>query len=325
MNVMADLSQYADIDIINIVSSDAEAELKKRGYDYGWYKIEPYVGSIYILVNPAFPNLVKIGYADDVQKRMRSLNSNSGLPDPYHCYAIYKVRKRLEDLKLHGLIDSLDSSLRHAKNREFYEMDAQKAYSVLSAIAQISGDEEQLVVNPFNDDYFDNGFRKSLPIVDGAVFSDAGNKGKDGITETMQLRYDFWQAFEDYAFKDKRFVSLFKPRKRTCELYRHYHGYSMDAPSCGLTALLLKSRNNIGAEVYIGDNKALFHSLFKNKDAIEKEIGLRFEWKELPNRTASRIVVEKPIDFTDKSKWKDCFDWFVDTLVRMKTVFRKYL
>ena len=151
---MADLSQYADIDIINIVSSDAEAELKKRGYDYGWYKIEPYVGSIYILVNPAFPNLVKIGYADDVQKRMRSLNSNSGLPDPYHCYAIYKVRKRLEDLKLHGLIDSLDSSLRHAKNREFYEMDALKAYSVLSAIAQISGDEEQLIVNPFNDDYF---------------------------------------------------------------------------------------------------------------------------------------------------------------------------
>lgn len=151
---MADLSQYADIDIINIVSSDAEAELKKRGYDYGWYKIEPYVGSIYILVNPAFPNLVKLGYADDVLKRLRSLNSNSGLPDPYHCYAIYKVKKRLEDLKLHGLIDSLDSTLRHARNREFYEMDADKAYSVLSAIAQISGDEEQLIKNPFNDDYF---------------------------------------------------------------------------------------------------------------------------------------------------------------------------
>lgn len=162
---MADLSQYADIDIINIVSSDAEAELKKRGYDYGWYKIEPYVGCIYILVNPAFPNLVKIGYADDAQKRMRSLNSNSGLPDPYHCYAIYKVKKRLEDLKLHGLIDSLDSTLRHARNREFYEMDADKAYSVLSAIAQISGDEEQLIKNPFNDDYFDNGLNNASSVL----------------------------------------------------------------------------------------------------------------------------------------------------------------
>lgn len=225
MNGLADLSQYADIDIIT-VSSDAEAELKKRGYDYGWYKTEPYVGSIYIMVNPAFPNLVKIGYADDVQKRMRTFNSNSGLPDPYHCYAVYKVRKRLEDLKLHGLIDSLDSSLRHAKNREFYEMDAQKAYSVLSAIAQISGDEEQLVVNPFNDNYFDGGFRKVLPTVDNVVSSDTGDKRKNGVTETMQLRYDFWQAFEAYAFKDKRFAGLFKPRKQAYglyRLYRHYH------------------------------------------------------------------------------------------------------
>ena len=151
---MADLSQYSDVDIINIVSSDAESELKSRGYDYGWYKKEPYVGSIYILVNPAFKELVKIGYADDVQKRMRTLNNNSGLPDPFHCYAVYKVKKRLEDLKLHGLIDTLDPSLRHSKNREFYEMDAEKAYSILSAIAQISGDEEQLMINPFNDEYF---------------------------------------------------------------------------------------------------------------------------------------------------------------------------
>lgn len=205
---MADLSQYADIDIINIVSSDAEAELKKRGYDYGWYKIEPYVGSIYILVNPAFPNLVKIGYADDVQKRMRTLNSNSGLPDPYHCYAVYKVRKRLEDLKLHGLIDSLDSSLRHAKNREFYEMDAQKAYSVLSAIAQISGDEEQLIVNPFNDDYFDNPKADSGNVLSGVRLV-ADSRDKDNELNVVKQgrfkKYSLWQIPNGtYYFERKK-------------------------------------------------------------------------------------------------------------------------
>ena len=115
----------------------------------------PFVGAIYILVNPAFPTLVKIGYADDVQKRMKTLNSNSGIPDPYHCYAIYKVKKRLEDLKLHNLIDTLDSSLRHTKNREFYDMNCQKAYDILSAIAQSNGDEEQLIYNPYSDHYFE--------------------------------------------------------------------------------------------------------------------------------------------------------------------------
>lgn len=152
---MGDLSKYSDEDIINIISVDIETELKKRGYNYGWYKKKNFVGAIYIFVNPAFPELVKIGYANDVQKRLKILNRNSGLPDPFHCYAIYKVKKRLEDLRLHNLIDTLDSSLRHSKNREFYEMNCQKAYDILSAIAQINGDEKQLKKNPFSDNYFD--------------------------------------------------------------------------------------------------------------------------------------------------------------------------
>ncbi|MCR5123561.1 MAG: GIY-YIG nuclease family protein [Ruminococcus sp.] len=151
---MPDLSSFSDEDIINILSSNADAELRNRGYEYGWYKKEQFVGAIYILVNPAFPDLVKIGYADDVHKRLKALNRNSGLPDPFHCYAIYKVKKRLEDLKLHSLIDTLDPSLRHSKNREFYEMNCQKAFDILSAIAQINGDEEQLTKNPFSDSYF---------------------------------------------------------------------------------------------------------------------------------------------------------------------------
>ncbi len=150
---MSELSKYSDENIINIISSDAETELKKRGYEYGWYKKEKFVGVIYILVNPAFPKLVKIGYADDIQKRLKTLNT-TGLPDPFHCYAVYKVKKRLEDLKLHNLIDSLDLSLRHSQNREFYEMDCQKAFEILSAIAQINGDEEQLIKNPLSDSYF---------------------------------------------------------------------------------------------------------------------------------------------------------------------------
>jgi len=159
---MGDLSKFTDDDLLNIVTSNAEDELKKRGYEYGWYKKVNFVGVIYILVNPAFSNLVKIGYADDVEKRMKSLNSSSGLPDPYHCYAIFKVKKRLEDLRLHTLIDTLDPTLRHAKNREFYEISKEKAYEVLSAIAQINGDEDCLILNPLHDDYFEETEEKTI-------------------------------------------------------------------------------------------------------------------------------------------------------------------
>ena len=33
-------------------------------------------GVIYILTNPSFPEYVKIGYADDVNKRLSQLNSS---------------------------------------------------------------------------------------------------------------------------------------------------------------------------------------------------------------------------------------------------------
>ena len=151
---MNGLEKYSDEELLALFDSDIEKEIKLRGYEYGWHKQVKYAGEIYILVNPAFPNLVKIGYADNVVKRVKTLNSNSGLPDPYHIYATYKVKKRLEDLKLHKLIDSLDSDLRHTKNKEFYEMTPQKAYGILSAIAEINGDEDLLVLNPTEDDFF---------------------------------------------------------------------------------------------------------------------------------------------------------------------------
>lgn len=152
---MNHLEKYSDEELFNILDSDVKEEIKSRGYEFGWHKKTTYAGVIYILVNPAFSNLVKIGYTDNIESRLKSLNRNSGLPDPYHVYATYKVKKRLEDLKLHALIDSLDSGLRHAKNKEFYEMTPEKAYDILSAIAQINGNEDLLELNPAQDSFFD--------------------------------------------------------------------------------------------------------------------------------------------------------------------------
>jgi len=151
---MTNLSNYADEDLLAMASADIEGELKRRGYVHGWYKKEAYAGYIYILVNPSFESLVKIGYADDVQARMKSLNRSSGLPDPFHCYAVYKVRKRLQDQTLHGLIDGLNPDIRHSQNREFFEMSKEKAYAILSAIAQINGSGDLLVKDPFHDPFF---------------------------------------------------------------------------------------------------------------------------------------------------------------------------
>ena len=110
-------------------------------------------GAIYILTNPSFPQYVKIGYADDVEKRLKELNRSECIPFAFRLYAYYKVPNRLDDLKLHKMIDILNPNLRSIEEfngkkrvREFYAMEAEDAYAILKAIAEINGLTENLVL-----------------------------------------------------------------------------------------------------------------------------------------------------------------------------------
>ena len=54
-------------------------------------------GVIYILTNPSFPEYVKIGYADDINKRLNQLNRSECIPFAFRVYATYEVNSRLSD------------------------------------------------------------------------------------------------------------------------------------------------------------------------------------------------------------------------------------
>ena len=101
-------------------------------------------GVIYILTNPPFKEFVKIGYADDVERRLKELNRSECVPFAFRVYATYEVDTRLSDKKVHAIIDKLNPGLRSIEDfngqtrvREFYAMSAEDAYSILEAMAEI--------------------------------------------------------------------------------------------------------------------------------------------------------------------------------------------
>lgn len=113
--------------------------------------MEKLQGVIYILTNPSFLDYVKIGYADDVEKRLKELNRSECIPFTFRLYAYYEVPRRLTDMKLHQMIDKLNPNLRSieefdgkTRKREFYNMSPADAYSILETIAQINGLEDHL-------------------------------------------------------------------------------------------------------------------------------------------------------------------------------------
>ena len=100
-------------------------------------------GYIYIMTNPCLQDMVKLGYATDVEERRKQL-STTALPYEYEIYATYETPGNLEDKKLHKLIDKLNPDLRVSKNREFFVMSAEDAYGLLESIATISGSQDKL-------------------------------------------------------------------------------------------------------------------------------------------------------------------------------------
>jgi hypothetical protein len=147
-------------------------------------------------------------------------------------------------------------------------------------------------------------------------------KKSESINETQQLRYDYWVAFEDYAFKNPTFAKNFKKRKPS---KNHWLNFSIGSSACHIAVSQIKQRNELDVELYISDDTELYNSLYENKTDIELTSGLSFDWRELPDRKASRIVLEKSVQLENKNAWESQFEWLVGVMVKMKTTFSKYI
>ena len=84
-------------------------------------------------------------------------------------------------------------------------------------------------------------------------------------------------------------------------------------------------RQETDEEHPINDDKELFRSLYERKAEIEADVGAELDWRELPEKKASRILIKRDVNLTDEQEWPQQFDWVMDKLVKMKKAFKKYI
>ena len=147
-------------------------------------------------------------------------------------------------------------------------------------------------------------------------------KDNSSASPFRQAIYDYWIAFNDHAFKNKDFSKNFNQRKPN---FHSWMNYSMGSSGYCISLTQVRSREELGLELYISDDKVLFNSLLEHKSEIENQSGLVFDWQALPEKKASRILITKPAQFDEKSQWAAQFDWIMDTMIKMKTTFKEYL
>jgi hypothetical protein len=139
---------------------------------------------------------------------------------------------------------------------------------------------------------------------------------------TQQQRLEYWQAFNDYAVQNEEFSKAFNTRKPSTD---HWYSLSLGSSACGISILRIQKRNEIGVEFYISDDKELFKLVYSHKDEIESDMGMKLDWRELPEKKASRILIEKKVQLDNRDDWNRQFDYIMDVCLKMKQAFKKYI
>ena len=86
---------------------------------------------IYILTNPVIPDLVKIGRTNNLEERVRSLSSHSGVPVPFEVYHACTVSDAVE---AENKIQYAFGDHRINPKREFFRINPERVIAILQLI-----------------------------------------------------------------------------------------------------------------------------------------------------------------------------------------------
>ncbi len=146
------------------------------------------------------------------------------------------------------------------------------------------------------------------------------NGDKSELNKSQSERLEFWNRFNEILVEKGK---PFNVRKATTD---HWYDVAIGTSGVHIAINLINKESNIVVELYINDNKELFDRLLQNKNIIEQELGFQLDWQRLDNRSASRIKSYiKGLNFDDHSNYDDLMDKSINTAVRMRDVFKKYI
>ena len=112
--------------------------------------------------------------------------------------------------------------------------------------------------------------------------------------------------------------------KRRSSTYDHGMNFAIGSSECHLVINQIQKRNELILELYIDNSKELFHQLYEHKREIEADLGFELDWRELPEKKASRILITKKVNFNNRNKWQEQFDWLIEKTLKMRAAFKKY-
>ena len=134
-----------------------------------------------------------------------------------------------------------------------------------------------------------------------------------------QLQLRFWTALVERLGQEAPQIRPYKPGPY------HWLNTAIGRSGFGLNITANTREERLGVELYLSgsDAKRHFANLLSQKDEIEAALGFALDWRELPDKTASRIVAWcSDASIEEESRWEEYQAWITERLVAMERVLR---
>lgn len=146
--------------------------------------------------------------------------------------------------------------------------------------------------------------------------SGSGNK----VSDLKLQQQIFWEKLREYGEQNSKHVrSWQKP------LPQHWYNISVGTSKANLAATVNTRDKLVALELYINNDKELFHKLFTKKDKIEAELSYTLDWQELPDKKGSRIILAKKGDMLNEAEVPALIEWLTHVADSFSKTFPKYL
>jgi hypothetical protein len=139
------------------------------------------------------------------------------------------------------------------------------------------------------------------------------------LTETKLLQLEYWQNLKEYGESQNVNLNFRTPRPQ------HWYDLSIGSSLCHTVWTVNTTKKRIGTDLYISDDKELFHYLYERKDQIEQLLGEKVLWMELDDKKASRIKIERKGDIYNRENWEEQFKWLIEWAEKFKRVFSPFI
>lgn len=129
------------------------------------------------------------------------------------------------------------------------------------------------------------------------------------LSDVKKLQLEFWTGFMKFLMERGSKIRTVMPKAQ------HWVSFSIGRSGFRLDAMALVRDRGTGVNLVLTDDKAKphFHLLAQDKVAIEIELGMPLQWRELPGNKESHVYTgPHPADFSQIERWPEYYGWLAD-------------